>query len=58
MKIYTQQNLKKAIAKPSGRKKLAAKSLKNERKNKQSQEKINSFQEIYPLLCFDLMNIF
>jgi len=58
MKKTTKQRLNKATAKPSGRKKLAVKALKNERKNKQSHENFNSFQEIYPLLSLDLKNIF
>ena len=58
MKKTKQLTTKKATAKPSGRKKLAVKALKNERKNKQSHENFNSFQEIYPLLSLDLKNIF
>ncbi len=58
MKKLNKPANKKNTAKPSGRKKLAVKALKNERKNKQSHENFNSFQEIYPLLSLDLKNIF
>lgn len=46
MKKLNKSTNKKTTAKPSGRKKLAVKTLKNE-KNKYLQKKINSFQETF-----------
>ncbi len=53
MKKTTKHNSKKATAKPSGRKKMAVKALKNDKKNKFIQEKFNSFQEMFPVLSYD-----
>jgi hypothetical protein len=53
MKNTTRKNSKKTIAKPSGKRKLAAKTIKNEKKNKFSQNNFNSFQEVFPILSYD-----
>jgi len=53
MKKNTKHSSKKATAKPSGRKKMAVKALKNDKKNKFIQEKFNSFQEMFPVLSYD-----
>ena len=50
MKKNTKHSSKKATAKPSGRKKMAVKALKNDKKNKFIQEKFNSFQEMFFVL--------
>ena len=53
MKKTTKHNSKKSTAKPSGRKILAAKARKNEKKNKFQQEKLDSFQEMFFVLSHD-----
>lgn len=52
MKKTIKHNSKKATAKPSGRKILAAKVRKNE-KIKSQQEKLDSFQEMFFVLSRD-----
>jgi hypothetical protein len=54
MKKNKQQTTKKATAKPSGRKKLAAKTIKNERGKKIQHNRFNGFQELFPFsLSYD-----